>query len=79
MKGYDLIIIGSNVDFILGLKNQLVDTFEMTDLGMWHFLYGIQVLWMDDGISISQPKYVLHYKGSKWKVVNRVLHLTNRQ
>ena len=34
MKVYDLVIIGSNVDFILGLKNQLADTFEMTDLGM---------------------------------------------
>jgi hypothetical protein len=56
----DLVITRSNVDLILGLKKQLADTFEMTDLGLLHFFLGIQVLQMDDGIFISQPKYVLN-------------------
>jgi hypothetical protein len=32
----------------------------MTNLGLSHFFLGIQVLQMDDGIFISQPKYVLN-------------------
>jgi len=41
------------------LKEKLVDTFKMTDLGILHFFLDIQVLKMDDGIFLSQPKYVL--------------------
>ena len=55
----DLVIIRNNVNFILGLKKQLVDTFEMTDLGLLHFFLGIQILEIDDGIFLSQPKYSL--------------------
>ena len=53
----DLFIIGNNVDLILGLKKQIADTFEMTNLGLLHLFLSIQVLQMDDGIFISQPKY----------------------
>jgi hypothetical protein len=56
----DLVITGSNVNLILGLKKQLANTFEMIDLGLLHLFLGIQVLQMDDGIFISQPKYVLN-------------------
>jgi hypothetical protein len=52
----DLVIARRNVDLILGLKKKIVDTFEMIDLGR-----GIQFLQMDDGIFISQPKYVLNF------------------
>ena len=55
----DLVIIGNNANLILGLKKQLVDTFEMTDLCLLHFFLGIQFLQKDDGIFISQPKYAL--------------------
>lgn len=55
----DLVIIGSNVDLILGLKKQLANTFEMTDPGLLHFFLGIQILQIDDGIFISQRKYVI--------------------
>jgi hypothetical protein len=56
----DLVITRSNVNLILGLKKKLADTFEMANLGLLHFFLGIQVLQMDDGIFISQPKYVLN-------------------
>ena len=55
----DLFITLKNVDLILGLKKQLVDTFEMTNLGLLHFFLGIQALQMYDGIFISRPKYSL--------------------
>jgi hypothetical protein len=48
----DLVITGSNVDLSLGLKKQLVDTLEITDLGLLHLFLGIQVLQMDDDIII---------------------------
>ena len=55
----DLVITINNVNLILGLKKQLANTFEMTDLGLLHFFLGIQILQMDDGIFLSQPKYAL--------------------
>ena len=55
----DLVINGNNVKLILVLKKQLVDTFEMSNLGLWHLFLGIQVLQMDDGIFISRTKYAL--------------------
>ena len=55
----DLVLTGNNGNLVLGLKRQFVDTFEIIDLGLFHFFLGIQVLQMDDGIFISQPKYAL--------------------
>jgi hypothetical protein len=58
---YDLVINGSDVDLILGLKKKLVDTFEMTDLGLFHFFLVIQVLQiMDDVIFIKYVLTILH-------------------
>ena len=53
----DLVITGNNVNMILGLKKQLIDTFEIIDLSMLHLFMGIKILQMNDGIFISQPKY----------------------
>ena len=55
----DFVITEHNIDLILGLKKQLVDTFEMTNLGLLHWFLGIQALQMHDGIFLSQHKYVL--------------------
>jgi hypothetical protein len=38
-----LVIIRSDVYLIFGLKKQLANTFEMTDLGLLHFRLGFQV------------------------------------
>ena len=40
----DLIIRWNNLNLILGLKKQLVNTFEMTELGLFHFFLRIQFL-----------------------------------
>ena len=55
----DLFLTINNVNLILGLKKQLVDTFEMDDLCLLNFFLDIQILQLDDGIFISQPKYAL--------------------
>jgi hypothetical protein len=62
----DLVITGNNLDLLLRLKRQLVDTFDMTDLGLLHYFLGLQVLPLSDGLFLSQSKYVLdllnHFK-----------------
>jgi len=49
----DLVNTGSNLNLILGLKKQLVDKFEMIDLGMFHLFFGIQVLQKDNNVVMS--------------------------
>jgi hypothetical protein len=55
----DLLITRNNNDLILRLKKQLVDSFDMTDLGTLHYFLGLQVLPLCDGFFISQSKYVM--------------------
>ena len=63
---YDLIIIGNNPNLILRLKGQLVDSFEMTDLGILDLFPRLQVLPLHDGVFIFVSKYALdmliHFK-----------------
>ena len=55
----DLFITGNNINLILELKKQLVETFEMTNIGILHLFFDLQVLQMHDVIFLSQPKYIL--------------------
>jgi hypothetical protein len=60
----DLVITVSNIDLILRLKKQLVDTFDMSYLGLFHYFLDLQVLSLSHGLFLSQSKYVmdlLHY------------------
>jgi hypothetical protein len=45
----DLLITSNHIDLILRLKHQLVDSFDMTDLGTLHYFLGLQVLPPCDG------------------------------
>jgi len=49
----DLVITHNNTDLILRLKRQLVDSFDMADLGTLHYFLGLQVLPLYDGFFIS--------------------------
>jgi hypothetical protein len=44
-----LVIIGNNITLILRLKKQLVDSFDMTNLGILHYFLGLQVLPLSHG------------------------------
>jgi hypothetical protein len=55
----DLVIIGNNLDLLLKLKRQLVDTFDMIDLGLLHYFLGLQVLPLFHGLFLSESKYAL--------------------
>jgi len=62
----ELAINGNNIDLILRLKKQLVDSFDMKDLGILHYFFYLQVLQLSDGLFISQSKNVMdlltHFK-----------------
>ena len=55
----DLVLTSNTVDLFSRLKHQLVDTFEMTYLGILHFFLGLQVLPLSDGLFVSQSKYLM--------------------
>ena len=55
----DLFIIGNNLDLIIWLKRQLVDSIEIIDLGIPHFFLFLQVFPFPNGIFISWCKYSL--------------------
>jgi hypothetical protein len=54
----DLILIGSDSKLLNHVKTSLKKKFEMTDLGFFHYFLGLQVLQTNEGISLSQSKYV---------------------
>eukprot|EP00253_Pinus_taeda_P021899 PITA_21899 len=53
----DLIITGSSVHLINGIKQDLCRTFDMTDLGLLHYCLGIEVWQTENHIFLSQSKY----------------------
>jgi hypothetical protein len=55
----DLLITDTNNDLILRFKKQLVDSFDMIDLGTLHYFLGFHELPLCDGFFISLSKYVM--------------------
>jgi hypothetical protein len=55
----DIRIIGNNNYLILRLKKQLVDSFDVKDLGTLHYFLGLQVLPLCDIFFIYLSKYVM--------------------
>jgi hypothetical protein len=55
----DLLTTGKNNAVIFRLNKQIVDSFDMTDLGTLHYFLGLQVLPLCDGFFIYQSKYVM--------------------
>ena len=53
----DLIITGSQLLLIQNMKSELQKQFEMTDLSILHYFFGLQIWRMEDGILLSQLKY----------------------
>ena len=53
----DLIYTGNSGKMMEDFKKDMMETYEMSDLGMLHYFLGIEVLQNDEGIFISQKKY----------------------
>ena len=56
----DLIFTGNCQQMSEDFKNAMKQQFEMADLGLMSYFLGIKVQQTDDGIFISQKKYVLN-------------------
>ena len=54
----DLIFTGNDGAMFNEFKKSMMEEFEMTDLGKMHYFLGLEVVQFDDGIFISQKKYV---------------------
>jgi len=52
-----LLVIGSNYELIQQFKDDVLQVFEMTNLGEMSFFLGIEVKQTNGGIFISQKKY----------------------
>ena len=53
----DLLVTGSNKTQIEEFKAEMLDVFEMTDLGLMSYFLGMEVKQSDDGIFICQQQY----------------------
>ena len=53
----DLIFTGSWTDRVRSIMHSLETTFEMTDLGLFHFFLGFEIYQTPHGIFFSQRKY----------------------
>ena len=60
----DIILTGSDSNYINHVNYSLKKKFEMRDLGHLHYLFGLQVLQSKEGITLSQSNYacdILHH------------------
>ncbi|XP_019267367.1 PREDICTED: uncharacterized protein LOC109244689 [Nicotiana attenuata] len=55
----DVLLTGTNLEEISQLKAFLHDRFKIKDLGQLHYFLGLEVLYKEDGIIISQRKFIL--------------------
>lgn len=53
----DLLFTGNNVKMIQKFKQDLMQAYEMSDLGLLNYFLGIEVSQVSEGIFISQKKY----------------------
>ncbi|RVW83084.1 Retrovirus-related Pol polyprotein from transposon TNT 1-94 [Vitis vinifera] len=55
----DMIYMGSSSSLINEFKACMKKKFEMSDLGLLHFFLGLEVKQVEDGVFVSQRKYVV--------------------
>nr|XP_016495008.1 PREDICTED: uncharacterized mitochondrial protein AtMg00810-like [Nicotiana tabacum] len=55
----DVILTGHDLDEINSLKKFLDQTFKIKDLGILHYFLGLEVLYKEDGVLISQRKFTM--------------------
>ncbi|KAL0393153.1 UNVERIFIED_CONTAM: Retrovirus-related Pol polyprotein from transposon RE2 [Sesamum radiatum] len=72
----DLIYTGNNEKMIQVFKEDMMKTFEMSDLGLMHFFLGIEINQEKEGIFICQGSTRrLYLRSLKWKAARQLLLL----
>lgn len=56
----DIILTGNNIERVNAVKEDLERNFEITDMGFLHYFLGIEFMHTNEGIYMSQHKYVMH-------------------
>ena len=71
------IIFGSNIQILsVDFSSEMKKEFEMSMLGEMNFFLGLQVYQRDEGIFISQTKYIKDMlRKFKWKIPNLLVFL----
>ncbi|XP_052172111.1 uncharacterized mitochondrial protein AtMg00810-like [Diospyros lotus] len=65
----DIIYPSSSSSLVDEFKSQMMNEFEMSDMGLLHYFLGLEVHQAEDGIFLSQRKYVRDLL-SKFSMVN---------
>lgn len=55
----DVILTGTDLEEITSLKTFLHDQFRIKDLGRLHYFLGLEILYRQDGVLISQRKFTV--------------------
>ncbi|KAJ0558902.1 putative RNA-directed DNA polymerase [Helianthus annuus] len=55
----DIIVTGNSESEVLNVKQVLSDNFQIKDLGLLKYFLGIEVLYSDEGLCLTQRKYCL--------------------
>ena len=55
---YDIVYTGNNERMLAEFKKDMMQRYEMTDLGLLHHFLGMWIIQTDQGIFIHQGKYV---------------------
>lgn len=53
-----MLLTGTDHEVIAQLKAFLHEQFKIKDLGQFHYFLGLEVMYKDDGVIISQRKFV---------------------
>lgn len=53
----DIIYMGTSSRLVENFKKQMMNRFEMTDLGLLHYFLGLEITQSTRGITLSQNKY----------------------
>ena len=53
----DMLITGNNVSLIEGFKQEMMQAFEMTDLGLMTYFLGMEINQKENEIFVCQKKY----------------------
>lgn len=53
----DLIFKGNDLKMMSKFKQDMMETYKMSDLGLLHYFLGIEVFHVIEGMLISQKKY----------------------
>ena len=70
----DLLITGGNIKLVEDFKREMMQIFEMTDLGLMTYFLGMEIKQLEGEVFISQKKYARKFSRSFiWRIARQWL------